>query len=207
MLKALLWPALAACSLAGCQPSEVGAPLLNSERIEREFGSYGIEVVYADSGLRLSRLYSTHDGHRITRTFAIVGYAGSVPPVYAAEHRAILDGASIGATFRSAGWNVVKDNLLIDEVPAFAPLTEGMQTNAETLLALHAYELDISRNGERYAYAVIVEIHHPDYLDRADLYRIYGDVPHDETPGAQKARDLIARGRAVLAAPGSALGE
>jgi hypothetical protein len=207
VLKALLWPVLAACALAGCQPAEVGAPLLNSERIEREFGSYGIEVVYSDSGLRLSNLYSTHDGHRITRTFAIVGYPGSVPPDYAAEHRAILDGASIGATFRSAGWNVVKDNLLIDEVPAFAPLTEGMQTSAGALLALHAYELDVARNGERYAYAVIVEIHHPDYLDRADLLRIYGGAPQDETPGGERARDLIARGRAVLAAPGSALGE
>jgi hypothetical protein len=39
--------------------SPAGAQILNSERIEQTFGSYGIEVIASEGSLRLSNLYST----------------------------------------------------------------------------------------------------------------------------------------------------
>ena len=47
-------------------------PLLNSERIERKFGSYGIDVLRNDDAVRMSNLYSLRDGEKICRTFAVV---------------------------------------------------------------------------------------------------------------------------------------
>jgi hypothetical protein len=41
-------------------------------------------------------------------------------------------------------------------------------------LARHAYVLDVQKAGETLGYAALVEIHHPDYLKRADLPGIYG---------------------------------
>ena len=49
--QVILAAALSACSL---QPE-----LLNSERIERSFGSYGIEVLSQNSAVRRSNLYSS----------------------------------------------------------------------------------------------------------------------------------------------------
>ena len=77
--------------------------LLNSERIEQEFGSYDLEVLSSTPALRVSKLFSTQDGQEICRTFAVVAYPGEINDSIAAEHAAILDGGSIGATFTAAG--------------------------------------------------------------------------------------------------------
>ena len=47
------------------------AQILNSERIEQTFGSYGIDVVFSDSSLRISNLYSMESGAPVTRSRTI----------------------------------------------------------------------------------------------------------------------------------------
>jgi hypothetical protein len=149
---------------------------LNSERIEARFGSYGIEVLASDERLRVSNLFSTHDGERVTRTFAVVRYPTRVDPAFAAEHAAVLAGGSIGATFVAGGWDVVKTHRYFGEVESTARLRGLMATDAARL-AVHVYELDIVKDEEgrrrRFTYATISEVHHPEYLRLDDVVEIY----------------------------------
>ena len=151
-----------------------GRELLNSERIAERFGSYGIEVLESDGSVRVSNLYSEHAGEQICRTFAVVRYADTVAPAIAAEHREIVAGGSIGAVFTSHGWRVDKTNLRYFGVEAPARVATLMRVAPGTPLAAHAYALDVAREGQSFAYALLVEIHHPDYLGRDDLEAIYG---------------------------------
>jgi len=61
-------------------------PLLNSERIAMEFGSYGIDVLENDARVRVSNLYSVHQGTKICRTFAVVQFPELIENAYSVEH-------------------------------------------------------------------------------------------------------------------------
>ena len=173
MLKSIRFLLIAALLLSALGASIVSAQILNSERIEQTFGSYGIDVLFSDETLRLSNLYSEHDGERVTRTFAIVDYPDEVSEAFAAEHRQILDGGSIGATFKVAGWEVIKTNVYVGALREQDALSVLMGTELDAEFAIHLYKLGIVRDDERYEYATIVEMHHPDYLNQAQLIRIY----------------------------------
>ena len=153
-------------------------PLLNSERIQQRFGNYGVDVVRSAAGLRVSNLYSEDAGERTCRTYAIVEFMQPVDPRIAPVHARILAGESIGSSLRDAGWAVHKKLTYIGEMPLTDPhseLARLMQVAAPRSLAIHAYDFGVSRNGQELAYASIVEIHHPDYLDVQQLRAIYGD--------------------------------
>jgi hypothetical protein len=171
---------LAGVESAAQAPGRAPAPtaerreLLNSERIAQRFGSYGITVLESDAGVRVSNLYSGEEGGRICRTFAVVRYPESIDPAFAAEHGEIARGGSIGAVFAAHGWQVGKTNLRFFEIEASARVAALMHVAAGTTLAAHAYVLDVSKAGRALEYALLVEIHHPDYLRLADLRAIYG---------------------------------
>jgi hypothetical protein len=193
--------------LGGCGVPQAPTPLLNSERIEQTFGSYGIDVVYSDKRLRLSNLYSLEDGGKITRTFAIVGLTETIDDAFAAEHEAILDGGSIGATFKAAGWDVIKTRHQIYGTTVWNDLIPLMDVAAGTLLATHAYELEVSRKDERFNYATIIEMHHPDYLSQADLRSLYGPAPPVAESERRRIRALQFSGYEKLKALDSALSQ
>ena len=58
MLKRLRSCAIGVLLLELALAASASAQILNSERIEQTFGSYGIDVLYSDEVLRLSNLYS-----------------------------------------------------------------------------------------------------------------------------------------------------
>lgn len=150
--------------------------LLNSERIEQRYGSYGVDILEQSNGLRRSNLYSVETGGRVCRTYAVVQFR-DVPTAIATAHREILDGASIGASFEAAGWSVVKQTIYIGNVYIDTEdhgILRLMHLAHAQELAMHVYRLDLEREGRRIHYATIVEVHHPDYLAVADLRRIYG---------------------------------
>lgn len=181
------------------------AQILNSERIEQRFGSYGIDVVYSDAGLRVSNLYSVHDGLRITRSLAMVAYPAQVDAAIAAEHAAILAGASIGASLQAAGWEVVKTGHQYFGFRLDDRIAQAMQVEAGTLVAVHAYQLAIARGAQQFEYVQIIEIHHPDYLDLAALPGIYGEAV---VSGVSAATGRLLRdGLAQLEREGLALSE
>jgi hypothetical protein len=180
--------ALASAPLQG-QPAR---ELLNSERIAAAFGSYGVEVLEEDDQVRVSSLFSGAAAERTTRTFAIVRYTSPTDPAVAAEHAAIAAGGSIGAVFAAHGWEVRKSHLSYGERPATPKVAALMRIAAGTPLAEHVYVLDVVKDGSRVEYAALVEIHHPDYLDRDSLVQIYGAV--DES-----RKELAAQLRATAA--------
>ena len=166
-----LWVFYLAC--VGCV--SMRSPLLNSERIERTFGSYGIEVLYQSPSLRVSNLYSGTGESRTTRTVALVAYPDEVAPALVSEHEAILGGSSIGSTFAAAGWRVVKENRYFGERRASEKAQTLMQLAAANTLAVHIYEFVVERNGDRWPYAVILEMHHPEYLKASEVQEIFAD--------------------------------
>jgi hypothetical protein len=173
--------------------------LLNSERIEARFGNYGIEVLSSDPRERVSNLYSEANGERTCRTFAVVRYPAATDPTLVAEHDEIVRGGSIGAVFAAHGWQVVKTNLRYFEIDAPERVARLMRVATGTRLAAHAYELDVAKSGRKFEYALLVEIHHPDYLELDDLRAIYG--PADASSREAAVEDLL---RAALAAAGAA---
>lgn len=152
-------------------------PMGNSERIRRKFGSYGIEVLENSPGLRVSSLYSTHDGRIINRTFAVVAYPDNVEPAFKHEHEAIISGQSIGIVFENNGWLIDKHHLYFGEInrPRGHASDSTSPCNASTSRsAVHVYELVVRKAGAEYQYAFIAEVHHPDFLQLKDLASMYG---------------------------------
>ena len=150
--------------------------LLNSERIETTFGSYGIEVLQNDPTLRRSNLYSVQDGVRTCRTYAVVRFLEQPDARTRDEHSKIVSGGSIGEVFKSHGWRIFKQTLHVGDAQlqhgdtAIAPM---MRLDGERSLAMHVYRLLIEKDDASLDYATIVEVHHPDYLNVSDLKRLY----------------------------------
>lgn len=166
-------PAVLAAVLGACESEPVQ---LNSERIEQRFGSYGIKALASEPGLRRSSLYSTHGDAQICRTYALVRFADRLDDRYREEHTKVLAGHSIGAIFRSHGWNLHKQTMHIGAIALPAdPTSIGrlMQVGRPQGLALHVYQLLLVRNEQVFEYATIAETHHPQYLSEQDLKELY----------------------------------
>jgi len=150
--------------------------LLNSERIFQQFGSYGIELINQENDFRQTSLYSESEQGRVTRTFASVMFLEPVNPGIEALHERILKGASIGSTFKAEGWHIHKYGLLIDEleVKPTNQVYKLMQLQEAKSLALHLYLFSVSNASDPAKnYALIAELHHPDYMSIHDLNEIY----------------------------------
>jgi hypothetical protein len=179
----LLWLFTLTLLTGGCklapQTQTAKAPKLNSERIQERFGTYGIEVIEQSEALRVSRLYSTEGQAQTTRTLAVVQFNSEVNPAISSEHSAITAGASIGTTFKQAGWEVEKQNMLIESVSAAdidPRLTKLLGVGDTQDLVLHVYRLRISKQSRSLDYANIAEIHDPAYLSVAEVQSIYSGL-------------------------------
>jgi hypothetical protein len=166
-------PSVFAAMLSACATESV---LLNSRRIEQQFGSYGIEVLASEAGLRRSGLLS-YDGDTATcRTYAVVQFADQLDERYDDAHSRVLAGDSIGATFKEVGWDIRKHTLYIGTVRLPGTATEVgrlMRLTGAHDLALHVYQLVIARDDIELEYATIMEAHHPEYLVEADLLETF----------------------------------
>lgn len=196
---------IAASLLAGVLLADAAfATELNSERIERRFGSYDIEILEESPELRVSSLNSRDATGPVCRTLAVVRYDSRPrPPGLKMAHRKILAGGSIGATLRASGWTVDKTNRFLGEVTPAAEdsrVAALMRLTGSRSLALHIYDLNAVRDELRIRYATIVEIHHPDYLARNDLAAIYGDAANTPLSDAELS-DLLALARHEMQGP------
>ncbi|MGI9235180.1 MAG: hypothetical protein ACR2RD_16220 [Woeseiaceae bacterium] len=155
---------------------ETEPALLNSERIQQRFGSFGIAILRAETGLRRSSIFSWHGKNQVCRTYAVVRFAEQPVEWYREEHAKVLAGNSIGAIFRSHGWDVHKQTLHIGHLSLpdkGSSIAELMQLDDESELAMHVYQLLLVRQEQVFEYAAIVETHHPAYLTEADLRDLY----------------------------------
>ena len=168
-----LSPAVMAAALGACATETL---LLNSERIEQRFGSYGVDVLASEAGLRRSSLYSLDNRQRVCRTYSIVRFTDHPDDSYGHEHTKVLAGNSLGQVFRSHGWSIHKQTLHIGSVQAEGPASQVcalMMLEAGQTLALHVYQLLLVKKTQVFEYATIIEAHHPDHLSTADLLEIY----------------------------------
>ena len=179
MRNIILPPSVLAALLSACATESV---ILNSDRIEQRFGSYGIEVLASEAGLRRSNLFSYEGNTAICRTYAVVQFVEPLDDSFGAAHEKVLAGESIGSTFRDDGWDIQKRTLHIGRVRLpDRPTQVGtlMRLAGSHELALHVYQLVLVRGDMELEYATIMEAHHPDYLTTRDLETIFstnGDV-------------------------------
>ena len=154
--------------LFGCQSPTP----LNSERIEQQFGNYGIDVLKADAHTRISNLYSQDVTGTTMRTLAIVDFTGATDSRLSVEHDRIVAGESIGSVFRESGWKIEKATLEVCEKQfdlRIHPQLQLMNIELPDTLAFRRYVFRVSNDDDAIDYAIITEIHHPDYLTIADL--------------------------------------
>ncbi len=188
-LGKLLLPVFVA-GLAACASEP---QLLNSERIEQRFGSFGIDVLLSEPGVRLSNLYSIEHGIPVCRTYAIVRFVDELDGAIGAEHEQVLAGNSIGATFKAGGWEVRKQTQFVGQVSlqhADPSIAEAMRVEPARDVAVHMYRFFLARHGRRIDYATIIELHHPDYLTRAELGRLF-PVNTDAGVTIEQVQNLI----------------
>jgi len=170
---------VAAAALAACSNE---SERLNSERIEQRFGSYGIEVLYREAGLRHANLYSEERGHRTCRTYAVVQFVEQPDAAIGTEHAQVLAGDSIGAIFKASGWSILKQTLYIGSARLHRDpnrIAALMRLQRKVDLALHVYRLLLQRDRQIIDYATLIELHHPQYLDPAEfglMYATTGDA-------------------------------
>jgi hypothetical protein len=153
--------------------------MLNSERIEQRFGSFGIAVIASDGSKRIANLYSLEGGRPVCRTWATVQFPDDIDARVASEHSLVLDGQPMGAVFKAHGWRISKRNLRIGSRRfdrSDDRMVRSMQIHESATVAYHSYVFSVSKGTTALDYAVITETHHPDYLSRSDLEEIYGEV-------------------------------
>ncbi len=141
-------------------------------------------MLQSNDNRRVSSLYSGSGDDKVTRTFAVVKFSGKVRPAFASEHSKVESGESLGAVFRSVGWEIEKINFFVGEmeIPAkYGLLAELMQIDLPRFVAAHVYEFVIRKDDRSYDYATIVELHHPDYLSAEDLESVYGEIIFDDS--------------------------
>lgn len=174
-------PSVLAAALSACATESV---ILNSERIEQRFGSYGIEVLASEAGLRRSGLFS-YDGDTATcRTYAVVQFSERLDERYDDAHSKVLAGDSIGSTFKESGWGIQKNTIYIGSIRLPQTCTsvgELMRLTGAHEVALHIYRLVLVRDDVALEYATIMEAHHPEYLSSADLRDLF-DYDADSAP-------------------------
>ena len=164
-----------------------GEALLNSDLIRERFGSYHVDVLRRSGETRVSALSSDDDGERICRTFAVTQFLPGRLRVNQAVLQQIEDGGSIGATLRRAGIEVDKQTVDISELnleDAAHPALERMQLEVPATLALHIYTLGVRDDSDASPFAIIAELHHPDFLSRAQLVELF-------EPGPESLRDSV----------------
>ena len=162
--------------------------LLNSERIEQRFGSYGVEILSYEAGVRRSSLYSVHNNTQVCRTYAVVRFIDDNIASIADAHANVVAGQSIGATFKSAGWQINKVTIHIGSLTLSDTnhsIGQLMRLEQPAELAVHAYQFVLQKDDHEIDYATIIETHHPDYLSVEDLRGLYGksleaDLSDDE---------------------------
>lgn len=194
MKSKLNWQTLLACLLApfgACQAkalpaptsTEVSllAPMLNSERIQYRFGSYGVEPLNACADIfpenRISNLYSLQAQQKVMRTLAIVEFAHPMPAALLSVHQQIQAGASIGSTLQKNGWTINKQPIYFGEIPLSRSIRNSMQDEGHDNAALFMYTLNVKEPSkpQTLLYCTITEIYSPQFLTLPWLKAIYPD--------------------------------
>ena len=166
--------------------------LLNSERIENKFGSYGVDIVQSDNQSRVSFLYSLDSNNKKKKnyhTLAVVKFKETIK--VSAIHKRILNGGSIGESFKKKGWEIDKKNhqMMVISNPNQDLFKSWLSKINDENLALHFYKLYVTKKNHNYFYAEILELHHPAYLSISDLKSFFNS--DEETQNNEKLLSML----------------
>jgi hypothetical protein len=176
--------------------------------IEKKFGSYGLDVIENNNENRISFLFSNGD-HYIAlnkinavkkstgykkkyHTLALVSFIDSAK--ISEVHKKIIEGGSVGATFKDYGWSITKDSMLVLELSRniHPVIQKWLKSKAYENLAVHVYTLTVKNKTQTIRYAEIIEIHHPDYLSLTKLKDIYDiNSSREQEASAFKIKNII----------------
>lgn len=151
--------------------------LLMSERIEKKFGSYGVEILFQNEqqGIRLANLYSKENEHKVTRIIALTKYENSIPDKLIEAHNEILKGGSIGSTLTKHGFLVSKQIFFKQDVNNLPSYVNNLMKNNSNSYSVVMYQLVAKNQEESLPYCTITEIYSPYFLTMKDLDIIYSD--------------------------------
>lgn len=151
-------------------------PMLNSQRIQYIYDSYGVEILHQTHEIRISNLYSTEGDINTMRTCAIVNFERLFDHLLAEAHQLIVAGGSIGETLKAKGFAISKTPLYFGECELPLIAKEQMHTQAKSA-AVHIYCLQVNylESKPKLDYCTITEIHHPEYLSPSRLSALYPD--------------------------------
>jgi len=168
-------------------------PLRNSDRIKIKYGNYNIDIYENDTNIRVSKLYSTKNGLKTNRTLAVVSYPTVIDAAFKKEHEAIVNGQSIGEVFEQNGWTIDKHHQYLGEIeiPTEYSGSDPLFGTASNPPAIHIYSLVVSKNEYRFNYALIAEVHHPDFLRLEDLEAIYVHKPDNHQEDNGRVQDFL----------------
>lgn len=187
-----------------CPPHDQLRPLLNSERIQSCFGSYGVEVLEQQGSLRISSLYSLEGEKPITRTLAVSEFANHLPENLQPAYQAIRAGASMGASLEAAGWRVEKRHRYFGEIPVsetFRCMSGLPENHPQEVLAVQVYDLYVLRDDEELRFALLAELHDPRYLTLQDLQQIYDGLVNQLQNTDEASNAMLQRVAQACAAP------
>lgn len=158
--------ALSVVLLSGAYAVDVAGERLNSDDIRTRFGSYGVRVLEQDRQRRLASLFSSQEGREITRTLALTEFTVPVAPALQAIDQDIRAGASLGATLRGAGWQVVKSGAVecLGKAGGFFAGLAGNGVTPDSPILLRAYGLSARQGDTVIDYATIAEAYHPQHI-------------------------------------------
>ncbi len=190
---------LISCS-TNSKPGEISTgknqsrPLRNSDRIQLKYGSYGIDIIENGDKIRVSNLYSTHNGVKTNRTFAVVAYPDLIEAAFKKEHESIINGQSIGVVFEQNGWEIQKHHLYFGEIempPGHYGVDSLFSDIGTCHPAIHVYSLVVAKDDSEFEYAAIAEVHHPDFLQLEDLQAIYGQGSNSNLEPDASVRNFL----------------
>ena len=158
--------ALSVVLMSGAYAVDVAGERLNSDVIKTRFGSYGVRVLEQDRQRRLASLFSSHEGREITRTLALTEFTVPVAPALLAIDQDIRAGASLGATLRGAGWQVIKSGAVecLGKAGGFFAGLAGNGVTPDSPILLRAYGLSARQGDTVIDYATIAEAYHPQHI-------------------------------------------
>ncbi|MBI3236607.1 MAG: hypothetical protein HYZ48_02745 [Chlamydiales bacterium] len=141
-------------------------------------------------GIRLSNLYSEHEGKKIARTVAFTQYNTNIDAKLRIAHEEIMAGGSIGSTLKKHGFDVKKDIFFKALVKDMPDQLQNLMHTEKCAFATVIYNLSAKEGNHNYPYCTILEVYSPEFLTLVETDQIYPDSMQEKvTP--QNAFDVI----------------
>lgn len=187
LLICTLW--LMACQTIAQKDAWLAPNILNSQRIELKFGSYGVDILAQNHTSRLANLYSFYEGQKSTRTLAFTRYHLPMDKALLLAHEEILKGGSIGSTLKNHGFQVKKQFFFLENI-SMPKISYFTNNNLPAVI----YELIANIDGRDLHYCTILEVYDPNFLTIEEARNLYPITLSDP----KRAKEILSSFEALI---------